>query len=245
MNFFETLTYAFFTGLLPALVWLWFWLHEDSKNPEPRSIIAFTFTTGMAMIFLAGPLEYYFQTLYGNPIIAPVSLIMILAIIEELLKFAAVFIAALHTKAYDEPIDAVVYMMCAALGFAALENTLFILKTMSENTSLISSGIGAGILDSVFLINLRFIGANLLHVVASSAIGIALALSFYKSKAKKIIWALGGIVAAIILHTLFNLFIIGGGSNSIFLVFLIVWLMMIGFVLVFEKIKKMKVPMAQ
>jgi protease PrsW len=247
MNIFQTFIYAFFAGLFPALFWLWFWLHEDKKSPEPRSILALTFTTGMAMIFLAMPLEWFFQTLYGNPETTPFSLIIIWVIIEELLKFLAVLIAALHTKAYDEPIDAIVYMMCAALGFAALENTLFILKTLNDTSNLVASAGGTGILTSVFLANLRFIGANLLHIVASSTIGIALALSFYKTKMKKVIWAIGGIFTAIVLHALFNLFIIynDGSNNSIFLIFLTIWLIMIGFILVFEKIKKMRMPIIQ
>ena len=241
----ETLIYAFFVGLLPAAIWLWFWLHEDSAHPEPRSILTLTFTTGMAMIFLAIPLEAIFMKCVpgggiacppiGFPLMQPWQFLA-WASVEEILKFAAVFIAALHTKAYDEPIDAIIYMMCAALGFAALENMLFILN---NTTAMTPNVLGTGFLSTVFLTNLRFIGANLLHVVASSTIGIALALSFYKSKGEKIVWAFGGLCAAIILHWLFNLFIIYR-SDGIFLVFATVWLVMIGFLLIFEKIKKMR-----
>lgn len=237
MNIFETIAYAFFAGLLPALIWLWFWLHEDNKHPEPRSTLAFTFTTGMAMIFLAIPLEAFFY----NASTTPMWQFLAWAGIEEILKFSAAYIAAIHTKAFDEPLDAVIYMMCAALGFAALENTLFILK----NSNAAISSIGLGVMSTVFLTNLRFIGANLLHVVASSTIGIAIAWSFYKTKAEKVMWTVGGIVTAIVLHTLFNLFIIDGSSFSIFLVFSIVWLTMIGFILIFEKIKKMNAPIIQ
>lgn len=237
MNIFETIVYAFFVGLLPALIWLWFWLHEDNEHPEPRSVLAFTFTTGMAMIFLAIPLEAFFYK------VAPSADWRFLAWagVEEVLKFTAVLIVALHTRAYDEPMDAVIYMMCAALGFAALENTLFILN----NSLQILPNLGTSIVSTVFLTNLRFIGANLLHVVASSTIGIALALSFYKRKDEKVVWAIGGLIVAIILHTLFNLFIIDGSGGSIFLVFATVWLLMMSFILVFEKIKKMEAPIIQ
>lgn len=240
----QTIVYAFFAGLLPALVWLWFWLHEDRKNPEPRSTLAFTFMTGMAMIFLAIPLERMFANCTSFLFCFPLSQswqLLVWASIEEILKFAAVFIAALHTRSYDEPLDAVIYMMCAALGFAALENTLFILN----NSESITLGTNTGALATVFLANLRFIGANLLHVVASSTIGIALALSFYKTKKAKAVWAIGGIITAITLHTLFNLFIIDGSSSGIFFVFSIVWLTMISFLLVFERIKKMNAPITQ
>jgi protease PrsW len=243
MNIVETFVYAFFAGLLPALVWLWFWLHEDKKNPEPRSTLAFVFIVGMAMIFLAIPLEKMFANCIPL-VLCPISQswqFLSCAGIEEILKFGAVFIAVLHTKAYDEPIDAVIYMICAALGFAALENTLFILNNPS------SAAIGAhtGILSTIFISNLRFIGANLLHIVASSTIGIAMAWSFYKTRKEKFVWTIIGIIVATLLHTLFNLFIIDGNSGSIFLAFLIVWLVMIGFILIFEKIKKMRAPITQ
>lgn len=247
MDIVQTLVYAFFVGLLPAVIWLWFWLHEDKEHPEPRSTLTLTFTTGMAMIFLTIPLESIFvKCIAGGDIVCPPINFPLLphwqflawATIEEVLKFAAVLIAALHTQAYDEPIDAIIYMMCAALGFAALENMLFILPHIIPN-------INAGFVSSVFITNLRFIGANLLHVVASSTIGIALALSFYKTRKEKILWVFGGLVTAIMLHWLFNLFIMysstdNGNSKGIFLIFATVWLVMMGFVLVFEKIKKMR-----
>ncbi|HAO64617.1 TPA: hypothetical protein DCQ44_01395 [Candidatus Taylorbacteria bacterium] len=232
MNVFQTVVYAFFAGLLPALVWLWFWLHEDRLHPEPRSTLAFTFTTGMAMIFLAIPIEAFFAQAAPTPMWR----FLAWAAVEEVLKFTAAYLAAIHTRFFDEPLDAVIYMMCAALGFAALENTLFILN--SAATALPSAD--SGLLSTIFLTNLRFIGANLLHVIASSVVGVALALSFKKSRQEKIVWLVGGLILATVLHTMFNLLIIDSSSAGIFLVFLMVWLIMIGLILMFEKIKKMQ-----
>jgi len=44
--------FAFVGGLLPALLWLWFWLRED-LHPEPRRILLLTFTAGMVMAIVA------------------------------------------------------------------------------------------------------------------------------------------------------------------------------------------------
>ena len=225
MQFFETIIYAFFAGLLPALIWLWFWLHEDRRNPEPRRILALTFTTGMAMIFFAIPLEAFFMNVQ-----APALRFTAWAAIEECLKFAAAFIVALHTRHYDEPLDAVIYMIVAALGFAALENTLFILKTSYDPTASATS--------AILLTNLRFIGANLLHVLASSVVGVAIGYSFKKNRKEKILWTIGGLIIAILLHSAFNLSIMNSGSVDIFFIFLLIWLTMIGLMLVFEKIKR-------
>ena len=44
--------YALLSGVLPALLWLWFWLKEDNLHPEPRKVIARTFISGaIAVIF--------------------------------------------------------------------------------------------------------------------------------------------------------------------------------------------------
>jgi len=48
----ETATYALFGGILPALVWLVFWLREDKKNPEPKKLILRTFLFGMGAVMI-------------------------------------------------------------------------------------------------------------------------------------------------------------------------------------------------
>ena len=51
-----TLGYAFLGGLLPSLIWLYFLLKEDSRCPEPRTLIALTFVAGMVAVPFALPL---------------------------------------------------------------------------------------------------------------------------------------------------------------------------------------------
>ena len=46
-------------GILPALAWLWFWLREDSRHPEPRQLIALAFLAGMATVAVVIPIENY------------------------------------------------------------------------------------------------------------------------------------------------------------------------------------------
>ena len=53
------------------------------------------------------------------------ELIFVWVIIEEILKYTAALIVVFWHKAVDEPIDTIIYMITIALGFSALENTLF------------------------------------------------------------------------------------------------------------------------
>jgi len=87
---------------------------------------------------------------------------------------------------------------------------------------------------------LRFIGATLLHVVASSIIGIFIGFSFYKRKIFKFFMIIIGLAAAITLHSFFNFFIIRGTDESILAVFAGLWVAVIFLILILEKVKKIK-----
>ena len=66
MSEITTVIAASLGGLLPALAWLWFWLREDSKHPEPRRLIALAFLAGMVAVAVAIPLEKGVQPLLAE-----------------------------------------------------------------------------------------------------------------------------------------------------------------------------------
>ncbi|MBM2818200.1 MAG: hypothetical protein HW401_790 [Parcubacteria group bacterium] len=214
-------------GILPALFWLYFWLKEDKLKPEPRSLIMLSFFGGMIAVVAALFAEKTVKNISVNNII----LVAIYApIIEELFKFLSAYFLALRKKEDDEPIDPIIYLISSALGFAALENALFLMNPLAENN--IITGIATG--------NLRFIGATLLHIVASATIGIFIGFSFYKSKSFKFLMVIIGLIIAITLHSFFNFFIIKGTDESILAVFAGLWVAVIFLILTFEKVKKIK-----
>src|SRR3989338_10517093 len=108
----------------------------------------------MLAVPLVLPLEQRIQIVFAA---SPALIFVLWAAAEELFKWLAARFSALRSKQYDEPIDAVIYLLTAALGFAALENTLFLVASFSKLNFLgvIATG------------NLRFIGATLLHVLSS------------------------------------------------------------------------------
>lgn len=221
---------AFTGGLIPALLWVWFWLKEDKRKPEPLWLIFISFVAGMAVVPVVLPLQKLACDVYQAGICQPAgdNLIVIWVILEEVLKYAAALIVVFWHKAVDEPIDLIVYMIVIALGFAALENTLFIFN-------LLENGL---VNDSVLTGMFRFIGPTLLHVLSSATVGVFLAFAFYKSAKTKVGFGMIGLCIAIILHAIFNFFIMGGsGGDSILGVFLFVWIGVIILFLIFEKIK--------
>ena len=86
--------------------------------------------------------------------------------------------------------------------------------------------------------DLRFIGATLLHTLSSATVGLALALSFYRSAETRRLAVLLGVVLAIVLHTIFNFFILGAGSGVTFWVFLTIWFGILSVLLLTERVKR-------
>lgn len=216
----ETFGYAFLGGLLPALVWLYFLLKEDSRCPEPRSLILIAFLGGMASVLVVLPLETMARTLF----VAGTPLIIAWAAIEEAVKYAVAAALVLWRRAVNESIDFVICMVTIALGFAALENALFLLAPFADGHFL------AGIVTN----NLRFVGSTLLHVVASSAVGFALAFAYHQPPLVRSLAGFAGLILAIALHALFNFFILEQEGAQTLYAFFSVWVGLVIVLALFE-----------
>jgi RsiW-degrading membrane proteinase PrsW (M82 family) len=157
------------------------------------------------------------------------SILFVWALCEELFKFFAAYLGGLRWAAFDEPLDAVIYLVTAALGFSAMENALFIWTPLMQGD----------VLRSVVTGDLRFIGASLLHTLSSATIGIMIAISWHRPAATRRLAAFAGVILAVVLHTMFNFFILGQGGDATFWVFLAIWL---GIVVALLMVERIKVP---
>ncbi|MEI6528546.1 MAG: PrsW family glutamic-type intramembrane protease [bacterium] len=243
-------------GILPALFWLWFWQRQDRLKPEPRLNLLATFIAGAIAVLIALFFENYFSTLFSRAIsdgtligdfwdnvintfnyydlpLDRFALIIILApVIEELAKFLLTYFFALRRKDNDEPIDASIYLITAALGFSAVENAIFLLEPFTKGQ--LATAIVNG--------NFRTIGPMLIHLVASAVIGMFIGFAFYKSKIAKIVSVIIGLISAIVLHASFNLFIMFSekthdGTYSL-LACVFVWILLFGLLIAFSRVKK-------
>ncbi|MEK7181044.1 MAG: PrsW family glutamic-type intramembrane protease [Patescibacteria group bacterium] len=235
---------AIFLGLLPGFAWLLFYLRED-LHPEPKRLIAFVFFGGALVTLLAFVFQCTtFTGLFGfkdcsvdldtaiqslKPFYG-IILIIILALIEEVLKFGAAYTIAVRNANFDEPVDAMIYMVVAALGFATVENLAVSQKILSPEV--ISTGV-ATVYDAFRTISVRFIGATLLHTLASGIVGYYWARSIRNFESKRfLIW---GLALATILHAFFNYLIINFDDR----IYTVVLLFVVGFLVIgdFEKLK--------
>jgi len=222
-------------GILPSTIWLMFFLRED-VHPESNKMIVKVFCYGIVAAFFAALFEIDFKL--AQDLFFPSAAFILLEIfigisfIEEFLKFIVVREVATRDSEFDEPLDAMLYMVIAGLGFAAIENILYLLP------------FGAPF-DLPFTLTLtvfRFLGATFLHAIASGTLGFFLALSFYETKHRyKLIFA--GIFLATLLHGLYNFSIIKLGDDYNLFLALTPVILLVGagiFVLLgFKKLKTM------
>jgi len=209
-------------GLIPSFAWLIFYLKED-PHPEPKKLIFQTFLAGAFSTTIVLAAQTFFNDWAGPRGVGSYTLIsfLVLAAIEEFFKFgAARIVIDKHPRDFDEPVDAMIYIIIAALGFAAVENVAAAFKASSiafETTTL------------------RFIGATLLHTLSSGLLGYYWARSIIHDK-KSLLFT--GFALATVLHTAFNFLIIRFEPVIIPTTFLIVAAL---FVLYdFEKLKHLR-----
>lgn len=239
MTFTNSVIYAFLGGIIPTIIWLWYWLNQDSKNPEPKKLLFASFVFGMMTVPVAGFLHWFInililgtadfdlKNLFFNNYYYAIIVLILWSTIEEVLKYVAAHFGGLMHKSNNEPIDPVIYMMTAALGFSALENTLYLYSLISNSN----------IIGAIIVGNTRFIGATLLHVACSGLIGVFMAFSFYKNAKIQLRYLFTGFVFAITLHTIFNSFIIRQ-DNFILIGFIMVWVTIVAVILLLEKVKR-------
>jgi len=235
MSELEPIIAAFAGGLLPALAWLWFWRREDSVHPEPRRLIALAFLAGMVAVAVVIPMEKFAASYISSQqiwILAAASTttltFFVWSALEEIIKYVMAKLTVLRRREDDEPIDPVIYMVTVALGFAAAENTLFLLSPLS----------GDSLLQTVLTGNLRFVGATLLHVLSSAVIGAAIGISFYKPRRTKRLFVAVGVILAILLHSTFNFLILNTPEEHLLRTFGFVWIGVIALLAVLEYIKR-------
>ena len=226
---------AVYLGLtfIPPVLWLLFYLREDA-HPEPKRFLLLTFLGGMGAALLAVAAEMFFLgdqngvfSLQAQTTERILFVFLAIGLIEEYTKYLPVKFLMLRRPDFDEPIDAMIYMMTAALGFAAMENALFLLPVFYQNA-----------FAGLEIATNRFLGANLLHALSSGIVGFFLARAWFHPKRTHFIAV--GIVLAALLHTGFNYLILEQhtlGQATLYLVFLLSFMTVM--VLVdFERLKR-------
>ncbi|QLG49471.1 PrsW family intramembrane metalloprotease [Natrinema halophilum] len=191
---------AFFFGLsiVPAALLAAYIWYADITTSEPLSLLVVTFLLAVLFATFAALVNSSTQTLFGVSIGGSILYFyLIVGPIEETVKLLAVQSFAYRSDSFNAVIDGAVYGAVAGLGFAAIENVLYISRDIGQappegNLFLAASGIAT----------VRAL-AGPGHVIYSAIAGYYLGLAkFNRNYAGPII--LKGLLVAAFVHGTYN-----------------------------------------
>ncbi len=175
-------------ALAPCVFWMWLIYKGDKYQPEPKSQIIKAFLLGAGVAIPVAIIEsiLYPGSLQGQLSLRTAAYVAfgVAGVTEEVAKFLCVRIGVYRTRFFDEPSDGLIYASAAALGFASLENVVYIINFGWQ------------------VILLRGMFSNLAHVLFSALWGYPLALSKLGIISKTWLWL--GLIGAISAHGLFD-----------------------------------------
>lgn len=207
---------ALFFGFVPMFVFAAFVYWLDRYEKEPKLLLGAAFVWGMV---IAGGGAYILNTMVGMGVYsltgsvsaADFSTTSIAApVIEEALKGLAVLIVfLLFRREFDSVLDGIVYGAITAMGFAAIENVLYIYRNGFQE---------AGWEGFWTLVFIRVVLVGWMHPFFTAFTGIGLAVArTSRNILVKLIAIPAGYTAAVLLHSFHNTFstLIGGGGGFV------------------------------
>ncbi|KKT85491.1 MAG: hypothetical protein UX26_C0037G0011 [Parcubacteria group bacterium GW2011_GWC1_45_9] len=226
-------------SVIPNFVWLYFYLKQD-PHPEPPPFLLLAFFLGVFSTVVALGAGLGLLSLIQSVSGAERALIQNsfwfmfigVAFVEELAKFLMAFFLLRKSLVFDEPIDAIIYLSVIALGFAFVENIIYLVSIFNQFFGDLS--------QVVYFVSLRFIGANFLHTLASGLVGYFWAIGIVRRKNPQYLFM--GLFLATLIHGLFNLSVMVFGMPIY--VFSVVFLFIVGLFLLrdAEILRQLKTP---
>ena len=114
-------------AIAPGLAICLFIFHRDAYNREPKLNLIVSFFFGILSVVPAIFIEKYFTYFFNNSIThIALHAFFVVAFTEEVCKFAALRLYSYRQKSFDEPFDGIVYAVMVSMGFATLENILYV-----------------------------------------------------------------------------------------------------------------------
>ncbi len=201
-----------------AVFWIVYFDLKDHLNPEPRRMLVFAFLLGCASAFV-GWWIFRLTDMLGWPqppgtTIAQTFLVCV-AIggpIEEGVKFLAARLFLFRSRHFDEPMDGLIYAAVVAIGFASVENVLY-LEGLTWVEALA-----------------RAAASPLTHSLFSVIWGFGVSRAFFHARTRwsRFLWQAGTLVLSMVVHGLYNFSLFAYNAGYIAsLIALILWLSLI------------------
>ncbi|MCD4779171.1 MAG: PrsW family intramembrane metalloprotease [Candidatus Omnitrophica bacterium] len=208
---------AFGMAVFPALWLVHYFNQKDKRKPEPKYLIISIFVLGLLstipVIFLEIIVGSFNNLFSWSPLLFNLFKAFVVAgFCEEFIKLKLVQKFAYKDVHFDEVMDGIIYAVVASLGFACLENILYVMQT--------------NLLNAV----MRAFTAVPMHAVCSGLMGYHIGLAkFSSSKIQEENLMRRGLWVAIFLHGLYDFLLFISPYWGVFYSFLIFPLLLVSF----------------
>jgi len=188
-------------SVVPALVLVWYVWRSDVTMREPLELLAVTFALGFLFAGFAAIVNSALQSTFAAVGLAGTVLFFFLVVgpVEETVKWLAVRLYAYRSGRFDAVVDGAVYGAVAGLGFATIENSIYIVGDVIQTTQ--AAGIDPGAAALQIAAVRTFAGPG--HVIYSAFAGYYLGLAKFNPENRGPIVVKGLVVAAGI-HATYN-----------------------------------------
>ncbi|ANB56155.1 protease prsW [Anoxybacillus sp. B7M1] len=158
-------------GIAPGVALLSYFYLKDEYETEPLSLVLRTFLFGAILVF---PIMFIQHVLRLEGIASEkwIQAFLSSGLLEEFVKWFIVYFFIFDHEEFDEPYDGIVYSASVSLGFATLENILYLLANGVEFAVTrallpVSSHALFAVMMGFYLGKAKFQGKRYLHLALS------------------------------------------------------------------------------
>jgi RsiW-degrading membrane proteinase PrsW (M82 family) len=193
-------------SVVPALLLAVYVWYADVTTPEPLGLLAVTFVLGVLFAGFAAVINTLVNAGLGalgltsgfvGFVFQIITFFVVVGPIEETVKLLAVYFYAYRSSRFDAVVDGAVYGAVAGLGFATIENAIYIsrpLQGVSDPLNLVATGSTIAAVRGL---------AGPGHVIYSAFAGYYLGLAkFNPERAGPLV--LKGLTIAALIHAFYN-----------------------------------------
>lgn len=207
------------------------YIYTKDKNAEPKSLVKKVFWLGFAMAFPAVFFEFLLDKNYSvelsHDLLGCFCAVYIgVALVEEFVKWIVVMLNCYKNEEFDEVYDGIVYSVYASLGFACIENLLYVSQ----------GGIGTGLIRAILSVPSH----ACFSVFMGYFLGKAKIFRNEKNKLEEIKYLLLSLLAPTFIHTIFDFLLFANGyfAFPIYVFYLFVGIQYIVCFIIVKRISK-------
>lgn len=202
-------------AILPPLAFMLYIHRLDRIEPEPYGLIIKAMLLGAAAVVPAALVELLLGMIpvfaAGGIAGAALKSFIVIAPVEETVKLGVVLLFIWNNVNFNEENDGIVYTGAAAIGFALLENIMYVLQ----------SGFGTGIMRAVTSIPLHtFTG-----VLMGYFVGVA-RFTPDPGRRKRTVWK--GFIIAYLIHAVYDTLVLSATAAALLIIPLVIALFVFG-----------------